>query len=592
MPTVPSKKRKLNDYYIPTPTLTPSSQIKLSQTRLLSSPSTQYRSGNFMASSGTELTKVARKRVQPLQSFSDSDAEAGGQGEEGGATSSSSDEGDNEQAEDVVGAEDSDELPDISKAIRSVHRLQRGRRKIAADSDEEVVLSSPMRARRKTKVVEISDDEDENAKDERQSRRPESDDDDDEPPVSTRGRRLRRAPAVDEESSPVRTTKTRTREDLDEDLDFLNDSDSYAARPSQTPNKKTAKQKALEALRKKRSQQSGKTSTIVLSDSEGQDQEEEESDVDDNALVSSILNATTHAKEDNNEEDDFVVSDDADSPSSHAVALPMQFSRYATMKPVELFKYAVEWLVQKKINPAFAMSDDVYRIAFRRLDDFVKGMGGSKFQSSIWQARFSGELLSRPGLEEKRQSSEVIMHGCDACNRTNHPASFEVKFTGAKYDKETLEEDSEDEDDEDSSSSSASEDADSDDDDDEEVTSSARRKRKSKKHKGAPASRTFYLGKFCMANARTLHTLTHWRYHLNEWVIDHMTSSGYLTPALIVERDGWSTKKRRKYANSIVDSMEEEGEVKKLYKDFRREVSTAQRSNEGRYGDRSRLMPP
>lgn len=586
MPTVPSKKRKLNDYYIPSPA--PSSQIELSQSRLLSSPSTQYRSRNFMASSGTESTKVTRKRVQPLQSFSDSDAEVVDQGEGGDAISSSSDEADNKQAEDPAAAEDSDELPDMNKAIQNVTRLQRGSRRVAADSDEEVV-SSPMRARKMAKVVEISDDE--IANDKRQSPKPDSDEDEDEPPISTRRRRLKRAPAVDEERSPVRTTKTRTREDLDEDLDFLNDSDSYAARPSQTPNKKAAKQKALEALRKKRSQQSGKTSTIVLSDSAEEDQEEEEeSDVDDNALVSSILNATAHAK-DEDEEDDFVVSDDDESPS-HAVALPMQFSRYATMKPVELFKYAVEWLVQKKINPAFAMSDDVYRMAFRRLDDFVKGMGGSKFQSSVWQARFSGELLSRPGLEEKRQSSEVIMHGCDACNRTNHPATFEVKFTGAKYDKETLEEDSDDEGYEDSSSSSESEDADSDDDDDEEVTSSARRKRKSKKRQGAPASRTFYLGKFCMANARTLHTLTHWRYHLNEWVIDHMTSSGYLTPALIVEKDGWSTKKRRKYANSIVDSMEEEGEVKKLYKDFRREVSTAQRSNEGRYSDRSMMVSP
>lgn len=547
-----------------------------------------------MASSGAEPAQKSRKRVQLLQSLSDSDVEDEHQGNGGAVSSSSSEESDIEQV-DAVQAEDPDELPDVDKALGRGGKHLRRRRKLA-DSDEDII-SSPMRTRMKLQVVEISDDSEVNGSD--KVIKPESDDEDDEPPVSTRRRRLKRGPTVND-SSPVRKPKTQTREDLDEDLDFLNDSDSYAARPSQTPSKKTAKQQALEALRKKRSKQASKmstkktgTRTIVLSDSDQEEEEEEEEEgVDDNELVTSIINSTTHSRDDDEVEDDFVVSDDDNDEMSHAVALPMQFSRYATMKPAELFKYAVEWLVQKKINPAFAMSDDVYRMAFHRLDDFVKGMGGSKFQSSIWQPRFSGELLRRPNLEEKRQSSELIMHGCDACNRTNHPATFEVRFIGAKYDKETLEEESDDEGD-DTSSDDESGDAD-DDDDDEEVTSSSRNKRsfKKKKNKGAPASRTFYLGKFCMANARTLHTLTHWRYHLNEWVIDHMSSSGYLTPALIVERDGWSTKKRRKYANSIVDAMEEEGEVKKLYRDFRREVSTAQRSNEGRYGDRSRMMSP
>lgn len=593
LPSISSRKRKLDNYYIPTPTQ--SSQIEMSQSKLLSSPSSQYRSRNFMASSGTEPTE-SRKSIRLLQSLTDSDVDDLGKAEND--ASSSSDHAVVKEVEDVA-ADDSDELPNLGKALERIRKRQRGRKTGVIESDEDVV-SPPKRAHKKIKVVELSS-EDDDVNNNGQASKAESeveDDEDDTPPVSTRRRRLQRALAA-EESSPIRKPKNQAREDLDEDLDFLNDSDSYAVRPSQTPQKKTAKQKALEALRRKRSRQSAKKSTrtignrtIVLSDSdeeEEQDAGSDEGDVDDAEIVQSIVSSTKHT-EDNaelEEEDDFVVSDDADSPSSHPVDLPMQFSRYATMKPAELFKYAVEWLVQKKINPAFAMSDDVYRMAFHRLDDFVKGMGGSKFQSSIWQPKFSGELLGRPNLEEKRQSSEVIMHGCDACNRTNHPATFEVRFSGAKYDKETLEEDSDDEgEDEDSSSSSESQDADPS-SSDEEVTSSRRRK-KSRKSKGNnPASRTFYLGKFCMANARTLHTLTHWRYHLNEWVIDHMTSSGYLTAALIVERDGWSTKKRRKYANSVVDTMEEEGEIKKLYTDFKREVSSAQRSSEGRYGTRN-----
>jgi hypothetical protein len=46
---------------------------------------------------------------------------------------------------------------------------------------------------------------------------------------------------------------------------------------------------------------------------------------------------------------------------------------------------------------------------------------------------------------------------CDACGRTNHPATFEVQFAGKAYHKDTLDEvDNDHGDDEDDSSSMAS----------------------------------------------------------------------------------------------------------------------------------------
>ena len=84
------------------------------------------------------------------------------------------------------------------------------------------------------------------------------------------------------------------------------------------------------------------------------------------------------------------------------------------------------------------MGDDVYKLAFDRLNDFVKGMGGSKFQSSIWQRQFTVELLGRPELEESQASGLISLHGCDACNRTSHPATFEVRFTAVSYTHLTL----------------------------------------------------------------------------------------------------------------------------------------------------------
>jgi len=78
-----------------------------------------------------------------------------------------------------------------------------------------------------------------------------------------------------------------------------------------------------------------------------------------------------------------------------------------------------------------------------------------------------------------------------------------------------------------------------------------------------------------MRNARTAHALAHWRYHLNDWVVDYLKQEGYTTPEKIVERDSWNTKKRMKYANTIVDKMEESGEVRRLHHDFRVEIDTA-----------------
>lgn len=81
-----------------------------------------------------------------------------------------------------------------------------------------------------------------------------------------------------------------------------------------------------------------------------------------------------------------------------------------------------------------------------------------------------------------------------------------------------------------------------------------------------------------MQNARMAHALAHWRYHLNDWTIDYLENEGYLAPNKIVERDRWSTRKRSDYANKIVDEMEENGEIKRLYRDYRNEVTTARTS--------------
>ena len=81
-----------------------------------------------------------------------------------------------------------------------------------------------------------------------------------------------------------------------------------------------------------------------------------------------------------------------------------------------------------------------------------------------------------------------------------------------------------------------------------------------------------------MQNARMAHAFAHWRYHLNVWTIGYLENEGYLTPEKIVERDSWNTRKRSDYANRIVDDMEENGEIKRLYRDYKNEITTARTS--------------
>jgi len=321
------------------------------------------------------------------------------------------------------------------------------------DEDEDGVVKRPVRARRL--VLELSDNSAEGSGSASENEQPHS-----------RGRLHRRSSSIPA-TRPTRISR-QDRDDLKEELEFLQslfhdprtcsswltvsqgaDSPSTGRRAGHEREKRL---RAMEALKRRRAKQAGTDSATRTShrivvieddeDDEGEQRSEEENEQDDydgineeNIPEASIFRADDY-------DDDFVVEDET---LGAPVELPLEFSNFRTMKAQDLFKYAVEWMVQKKINPAFAMEDDVYRIAFDRLDDFVKGLGGSKFLSSAWTSDFSKSLKARPVLQDHRFMNTGLEHNrCDACNRSGHPATFEVRFTGNTYDRVSLEEDSDD----------------------------------------------------------------------------------------------------------------------------------------------------
>lgn len=93
---------------------------------------------------------------------------------------------------------------------------------------------------------------------------------------------------------------------------------------------------------------------------------------------------------------------------------------------------------------------------------------------------------------------------------------------------------------------------------------------------------TFCLSfRHCKAKAEMTHTLIHWRYHLNEWVTGYLERKGFFEDSKIVERSQWSQKKKTKYANEVVDIMDEAGEVQKLWRDFHLSLRAARESKVG-----------
>lgn len=279
----------------------------------------------------------------------------------------------------------------------------------------------------------------------------------------------------------------------------------------------------------------------------------------------------------NQDDDDDFVYDDGVDLTNNTDTLPLEFSRYASMKTKELFHYAVEWMVQKKINPAFQSTDELYRLTFKKLDDEVKHLAGSKFMSAAWTADFAKALKARPQIAfehiSRASSAHYLRDKCDACNRSGHPATYQLQFLGNPYVAETLE------------PVGRHDDSDSDSDSTDSDSAKARRlpTRDAEGREIVPEDTTFYVGKFCMSNAETAHGLQHWRLHLYEWVCEWLESQGHSTPEKLVQRDGWSERKRRKYVNKLVDEMKASKKIAELWSEFKGQVNSAKESKGGRW---------
>jgi hypothetical protein len=432
---------------------------------------------------------------------------------------------------------------------------------IAGSEDELQIIEDPRKKKNADKNRKGSEDEEESEEEDVAPRTP--------------GRRLQRR---------NRQMTQQEQEDLNEDMDFIGPSsdvdEGRTPRDSQTM-KKNARLQALQRLKLVRSSQ--KTGLPDIRE----DEQEEAKDTIDQQEVGEMYDNSDEGLEPAptssramfaaDEDDEDFIEEGEDDILGVPDGIPLAFTRYASMKAKDLWKFAIEWFVQKKINPAFAMDDEIYTLTFQKLDDEVSGLVRSKFASSAWTGDFTIAVRSRPEIAwnsiDRNSAEHAYRDKCDACNRSGHPATREVQFQGKPYNRQTLDEVGKDDDDDDSG----------DDSDSAGETKDDRPAYDAQGRQVPPANKVWYVGKFCMSNARTAHSLHHWRFHLYEWVVQWIDGAGYSSVKELKKRDKMSTKKRRKYANKIVDRMVEEGVVKKLWKEFRGTIDEASNAKQGRF---------
>ncbi|KAJ9602816.1 hypothetical protein H2200_012596 [Cladophialophora chaetospira] len=259
-------------------------------------------------------------------------------------------------------------------------------------------------------------------------------------------------------------------------------------------------------------------------------------------------------------EDDFIEDDMQGRLGRPHADIPLQFTSFASKKPKELFIHILEWMVKNKLAPAFNREDPVYKLAFSRVDDQVTAQAGSRLISSAWVSEFKHTILARPNMKVVALPGldEEHMRTCDACNRVNNPARYEFVFSGEPYYKKTLEPVDNSDDDEDVEKN-----------DTDDITYDEAG------HVIAPEDTCFYLGRFCAANAEMGHKLTHWKYHLNESLMEYLECQGVLSADAIIAREKMNKKKREKEAENIVDSMDETGVIDDFWRNFENDLNDA-----------------
>ncbi|POS88100.1 hypothetical protein EPUL_000529 [Erysiphe pulchra] len=320
---------------------------------------------------------------------------------------------------------------------------------------------------------------------------------------------------------------------------------------------RTGKEKALELMKRKRAGENIEflTDTELSSDETSDDKFEVLSvfEDDDEFLEQNEGSGEAIRKEEETEsnDSDFVVNNEEGllGVPDYMSFVPLQFTHTAHKPLKEHFRDTVEWMVKNKIYPSFARDDEVYLQAFRKLDDICQGLAKSKFISTQWTIDFTQAIwtypyfISGPLSEGEGYDFITAIPKCDACNRRKHIPTSYIQFKGQAYDRNTL------------------------------IVKDQSRYANNISEAGNKKLQfkqiQWCVGSICKRNAQYSHSLIHWKFALNEWVVDFLSKEGHFTTEKITDRLMMDSVKLDQYANHLVDTWESKGIIKSLYRDWK-----------------------
>ncbi|KAF5380945.1 hypothetical protein D9615_003974 [Tricholomella constricta] len=366
-------------------------------------------------------------------------------------------------------------------------------------SDDDVVVSA--HKKRKASMVLDSDDSlsrvQTRTRLERKGKSRRFDDDDDDDTQQPRRRKLVKKRAI-------ALTSSSDDEDLAEEVE----KDRILTSRLRKRDKKTAFQKSLEKLRRRKQ---GKPSESPSSE----DEEETSGSGDRNtpfkgAKPSSDYDSLFDEESDASHSSDFIVEDDN---NNVIAALPMQFSMESHQDLDHQFKKIFQFFVHIAARPAKERhhymkeqlrKEEYFSVPLQMVRRKISGLRDSLVASSVWRPAFKNPLETYPEFD--LIPLDFAIPSCDACHLGGRLSTLVGRLSGVPYDRWGFEIK-----DKERSSSSDSDDSEGEDSD---AGSSG--------SEDQPAVIEFNLGRFCARRTQVYHEFTHWEYALFKCIRDEV----------------------------------------------------------------------
>ncbi|KAK7446377.1 hypothetical protein VKT23_004229 [Stygiomarasmius scandens] len=365
---------------------------------------------------------------------------------------------------------------DDSAASLKVHKTR------ILDSDEDEDELSPVKPSGSTETRPREKAASSASKSRKSRRLPSPDSEDEQPPPrKRRGRLMRHHSPVASDDEGIMSDEVEKEHILESRL--------------RTRDKKTAYQKNLERL--KRRKQGKKESESEESRSE-EDSHEEEARPFKEAKPDTDKDSLFDGSDDDEGSvgsSDFIVEDDG----ADLAALPAEFSMDAHQDLSHQFKKIFQFFVHVAVRPPVERhkfmvntlkKETYFSLPLSVTRRKLSGLRDSLVASSVWHPKFKKTLERYPELDIVELSFAVP--GCDACHLGSRTSTLCGRLLGHAYDRLGFEEVSEDE------SESDNQDRDS------------------------AVVTEYSLGRFCARRVRVYHDLSHWEYNLFKTISDEM----------------------------------------------------------------------